>query len=93
MTRAARAAAHGDLFDCRQYKIRTVADFLSVPLSRRRACLREFRLWLDIHADVLTLLTPPDHPNSVTTKNVFIWTDDHQRYVQIRLTQRRKVAQ
>lgn len=67
-----------------QYDIRTVQDFLQVPEPRRAICLKEFATWLKIHDAVVTLLTPPEHPNAVQW-TYFRWIDDGERNVSIKM--------
>lgn len=38
-----------------EYRIESVHDFLKVPSARRGECLREFRRFLDMHADIQTI--------------------------------------
>ncbi|WP_424138643.1 hypothetical protein [Roseomonas chloroacetimidivorans] len=66
------------------YTIRSVKDFLDVPLDRLDECLREFGLWLAIgHAyrgvfEGVELLNVPHE--------TFIWVDDGKGEVSIRVS-------
>lgn len=69
------------------YEIRTVADFLRVPPSRRGVCLREFHVWLDLQELMLSLLEKAGcPPGSVVSKNeVYRWEDDGKRTATVTL--------
>jgi hypothetical protein len=65
-----------------RYEIRTVADFLLVPESKRALCLREFGTWLKVHDPLVALLGGPD---VVKMRPVYTWIDDGKREMSITL--------
>ncbi len=56
----------------RTYEIRTLADFLKVPLARRGVCLREFGAWLSV-GEYCEAIAPVR-----ADRDVFRWTDGGQ---------------
>jgi hypothetical protein len=55
-----------------RYRIEHVADFLSVPESRRRECLNEFAMWLELAPAAMVLVEGIDG----VERPVFVWIDD-----------------
>lgn len=76
------------------YEIRTVADFMKVPESRRYVCLREFHSWLSIQVSIVELFmavadgmgTPlPSDAIQMQEPDVFRWHDDGKATVSVHL--------
>ena len=80
------------------YEIRVIADFLNVPQSRRRICLREFHSWLAIQEDMKQLicaagdaLNTPVPPDALHWRNeVFRWVDDGKATITVRLEEHKQ---
>lgn len=74
------------------YEIRTVTDFLMVPESRRRICLREFHSWMAIQEGLTDLFcavgdaleTPVPREALHWRNDVFRWIDDGKATVSVR---------
>lgn len=65
------------------YEIRTVEDFLAVPVERLDVCLMEFATWLGVRhlaGTLEQLIGARTHPSSI---GVFAWTDDGKGEIRI----------
>jgi hypothetical protein len=77
----------GTLLPVPAYEICTVADFLKVPVERRRACLRDFATWLDIQEPLLRLMEAAGaEPGQFVFRNeIFVWIDDGKREMKVEI--------
>ena len=65
-----------------EYEIRTVGDFLAVPESRLDECLAEFREFLGLARDMVSMSKAMEKLVGVQAENKevsFVWVDDGKR--------------
>lgn len=65
-----------------EYEIRTVADFLKVPVRRRENCIAEFKDWLALCDSILAALNGDDDPPPAAF-SYFRWIDDGRRDIDV----------
>ena len=68
--------------DCQEYRIKTVEDFRKVPPEKRKACMSDFIIWLDmadqkkdIDEALRELLGFYEQQEMLITSS-FVWVDD-----------------
>jgi len=68
--------------DAPEYRIKTVSDFLDVPIEKRGECLRDFSAWMrmadhskEINREINGLFDLPEGSTTLVLDE-FIWADD-----------------
>jgi len=83
--------------DKKKYEMRTVNDFLKVPIDRLDDCLKEFKTALTMHKNLSELIkiagdTLSKHnPVEETRMPSFTWIDDDKKNMKVKISIETKV--